>query len=144
MKQSMVDGQGAGRRYRVDEVSDADQACSTANRLERRGSRRHQALRAIYRNQPRIDELVASGELTGAPIPLGAHVNLRRLVSLLQTLRETARLSLADVGERSGMDKAMLSRLETGHVANPGIETIARYLDAVGKMLEWRVVNQEN
>jgi hypothetical protein len=39
------------------------------------------------------------------------------------------------------MDKAMLSRLETGHVPNPGIETIARYLDALGKELEWRVMD---
>lgn len=33
----------------------------------------------------------------------------------------------------------MLSRLENGHVANPGIETILRYIDALGKVLEWRV-----
>lgn len=39
------------------------------------------------------------------------------------------------------MDKAMLSRLETGHVANPGIETISRYLEALDKVLEWRVTD---
>jgi transcriptional regulator with XRE-family HTH domain len=35
----------------------------------------------------------------------------------------------------------MLSRLENGHVANPGIETICRYLDALNKSLEWRITD---
>jgi transcriptional regulator with XRE-family HTH domain len=39
------------------------------------------------------------------------------------------------------MDKAMLSRLENGRVANPGIETISRYLDALDKVIEWRVAD---
>jgi hypothetical protein len=38
------------------------------------------------------------------------------------------------------MDKAMLSRLENGHVPNPGIETISRYVSALDKDIEWRVV----
>ena len=39
------------------------------------------------------------------------------------------------------MDKAMLSRLENGRVANPGIETISRYLDALDKVIAWRVAD---
>jgi transcriptional regulator with XRE-family HTH domain len=54
---------------------------------------------------------------------------------------EQVQLSLADVVETSGMDKAMLSRLENGHVANPGIGTISRYLTALNKTLEWRVTD---
>jgi transcriptional regulator with XRE-family HTH domain len=61
-------------------------------------------------------------------------------VGKLRQLREEAELSLADVAQRSGMGKAMLSRLENGHVPNPGIETISRYVDALNKVLEWRVV----
>jgi DNA-binding XRE family transcriptional regulator len=102
---------------------------------------RHKAIREAFKDKPTIDELVARGELSGNPIPLGAYLNLRLLVSKLRQLREEAQLSLSDVAERSGMDKAMLSRLETGHVPNPGIETIARYLDALGKELEWRVAD---
>ena len=100
---------------------------------------RHEAIRKTYQSKPSIGELVTRGELSGHPIALGAYVNLRLLVDNLRKLREQARLSLADVAERSGMDKAMLSRLETGHVPNPGIATIVRYLDALGKVLEWRV-----
>jgi hypothetical protein len=100
---------------------------------------RHRAIRETFQGKRNIDELVARGELSGKPIALGAYVSLRQLVSQLRKLREQAQLSLADVAERSGMDKAMLSRLENGHVANPGIVTVSRYLDAVGKVLEWRV-----
>jgi DNA-binding Xre family transcriptional regulator len=100
---------------------------------------RHRAIRKTYQDKPSLEQLVARGELGGNPIALGSYLNLRLLVGNLRKLREQAQLSLADVAERSGMDKAMLSRLENGHVSNPGVETIARYLDALGKVLEWRV-----
>jgi DNA-binding Xre family transcriptional regulator len=102
---------------------------------------RHQAIRETYKDKPSIEELVQRGELSGTPVTLASYVNLRSLVIQLRKLREQANLSLADVSDRSGMDKAMLSRLENGHVANPGIETIARYLDALNKVLEWRVID---
>lgn len=101
---------------------------------------RHRAIRERFKDKPTIDELVAQGELSGHPVALGTYLNLRLIVSNLRRVREETKLSLADISERSGMDKAMLSRLENGHVANPGIETISRYLDAMGKSLEWRIV----
>jgi DNA-binding Xre family transcriptional regulator len=102
--------------------------------------RRHKAIREKFRDKPTIEELVARGELSGQPIPLSTYLNLRLIIRNLRTIREQANLSLADISQRSGMDKAMLSRLENGHVANPGIETISRYLDAMDKALEWRIV----
>lgn len=102
---------------------------------------RHQAIRETVKDKPTIDELVARGELSGKPMALGTYLSLRLLVSNLRKLREQARLSLSEVSQRSGMDKAMLSRLENGHVPNPGVETIARYLEALDKVLEWRVTD---
>ena len=102
--------------------------------------RRHEAIREKFSDKPTIDELVAQGELSGQPVTLSTYLNLRVIVRNLRVLREQSRLSLADLSERTGMDKAMLSRLENGRVANPGIETIARYLDALDKSLEWRIV----
>ena len=102
--------------------------------------RRHQAIRETFRDKPTIEELVARGELSGQSVTLGAYLNLRLIVRNLRQIREQADLSLSDVSEKSGMDKAMLSRLENGHVANPGIETISRYLDALDKAFEWRIV----
>ncbi len=101
---------------------------------------RHKMIRETFKDRPSIDELLARGELSGQPMPLGAYLNLRLLVRSLRQMREQAQLSLADLSQRSGMDKAMLSRLENGHVPNPGIETISRYVNALDKDIEWRVV----
>ena len=99
---------------------------------------RHRAIRETFKDEPTLPALIARGELSGNPVSRDAHLNLRLLV---RNLRKQAQLSLADVAERSGMDKAMLSRLENGHVANPGIGTISRYLDALNKVFEWRVTD---
>jgi len=101
---------------------------------------RHRAIRATFKGRPTIEELISKGELSGRPIALGTYIKLRLIVSSLKPIREECNLSLADVSERTGMDKAMLSRLENGHVENPGIETISRYLDAMNKAIEWRIV----
>jgi hypothetical protein len=102
--------------------------------------KRHKAIRATFKHRPSIDRLIAEGELSGRPMSLGAYLNLNLLLRKLRPMREQARLSLADLSLRSGMDKAMLSRLENGRVPNPGIETISRYVNALGKDIEWRVV----
>lgn len=102
---------------------------------------RHQAIRETFQAKPSLEELIARGELSGKPVTLGAYLNLRLLVGSLRKLREEVQLSLSDVARRSGMDKAMLSRLENGRVANPGMETISRYLDALDKVIEWRVAD---
>src|SRR5262249_12024721 len=41
------------------------------------------------------------------------------------------------VAEKSGIDKAALSRLETGRQINPTVATLARYAKAVGKRFRW-------
>ena len=46
------------------------------------------------------------------------------------------------MAERSGIDKAALSRLENGHADNPTLETVIRYVTAIGKDLEWRLVDR--
>lgn len=102
---------------------------------------RHQAIRETFKDRPALEELIARGELTGTPVTLGAYLNLRLLVDSLRKLREQIPLSLADVARKSGMDKSMLSRLENGHVVNPGIQTISRYLEALDKVIEWRVAD---
>ena len=101
---------------------------------------RHQSIREKFKDRPSIETLVAQGELSGEPIMLGTYLNLRLLVRGLRQMREHAQVSLTELSRRSAMDKAMLSRLENGHVANPGIETVSRYLNALGQEIEWRIV----
>jgi DNA-binding Xre family transcriptional regulator len=60
---------------------------------------------------------------------------LQELLRQLKAAREAKGLSLADLTERTGMDRSALSKLETGQRANPTMETLARYAEAVGKRL---------
>lgn len=90
----------------------------------------------FQRERPSLRFLVESGD-SPAPIPLGLYLELRLALAELKRVREAAGLSLADVAERSGIDKAALSRLENGVHDNPTIETLMRYAAAVGKKLSW-------
>lgn len=81
-----------------------------------------------------MDELLQTGEYSG-PGPLGVVYSLMQARHALKKAREAAGLSLAEVAERSGIDKAALSRLENGIHANPTVETLVRYSAAVGKQM---------
>jgi DNA-binding XRE family transcriptional regulator len=57
------------------------------------------------------------------------------LLQQLKAAREAQGLSLADVTERTGMDRSAISKLESGQRTNPTVETLVRYAEAVGKRL---------
>jgi DNA-binding XRE family transcriptional regulator len=73
--------------------------------------------------------------------PAAAIAGLRLLIGKLKKAREEIGLSLGQLAKRTGMDKATLSRLENEHVANPGLDTVLRYLHALGKDVQWRLVD---
>jgi hypothetical protein len=83
------------------------------------------------RERPGPEDLIASGEYVG-PIRQGNIMALLSALAVLKRHRDEQGLSLADVSERSGMDRAMLSRLENGKILNPTMETLWRYADAIG------------
>jgi len=58
---------------------------------------------------------------------------LDELLTQLKAAREAKGLSLADMSDLTGMDRSALSKLETGQRANPTVETLVRYAEAVGK-----------
>jgi DNA-binding Xre family transcriptional regulator len=58
---------------------------------------------------------------------------LHELVRQLKAARLAKGLSLADLTELTGMDRSAVSKLETGQRANPTVETLVRYAEAVGK-----------
>ncbi len=62
-----------------------------------------------------------------------ASTSLETALQLLKQERMKQGLSLADVTERSGIDKPNLSRLENEAEANPTVATLSRYADALGK-----------
>lgn len=61
------------------------------------------------------------------------HRLLVQTVSELKVERERLGLTLEEVGRRSGIGKANLSRLENAKDPNPTIATLMRYAEALGK-----------
>jgi len=90
----------------------------------------------FQREKPSLRKLVESGDAP-PPMPLGTYLEVQVLLHQLKKEREAAGLSLADVSERTGMDRAAISRLENGHQLNPTIDTLARYAAALGKRILW-------
>jgi DNA-binding XRE family transcriptional regulator len=60
---------------------------------------------------------------------------MQELLKQLKAAREARGLSLSDLTEITGMDRSALSKLENGQRANPTVETLVRYAEAVGKRL---------
>ena len=60
---------------------------------------------------------------------------LQELLVQLKSAREAKGLSLSQMMDLTGMDSSALSKLETGQRANPTVETLVRYAEAVGKRL---------
>ncbi len=62
-------------------------------------------------------------------------IPLRKVLLAMRAERERLGLSLADIYERTGIDRAALSRLENNEEANPTLTTLERYAEAVGKQM---------
>jgi predicted transcriptional regulator len=61
-----------------------------------------------------------------------AHQAVLAIVAQLKAERDAQGLSLADVRERTGIDRSALSRLENGGRESPSAETLVRYANALG------------
>jgi|RhiMetdeSRZDD1v2_1073273.scaffolds.fasta_scaffold31578_2 hypothetical protein len=84
-------------------------------------------------------ELIARGRRAKA-----RHTMLREAIAALKTTREALGLSLADIKAATGIEKSNLSRLENDPMANPTIDTLCRYADAVGKEIVITLVDISN
>ncbi|HXV59569.1 MAG TPA: helix-turn-helix transcriptional regulator [Vicinamibacteria bacterium] len=60
---------------------------------------------------------------------------LRQAFRMLKKEPHAQGLSLADMQGRTGMSRSAISRLENDESANPTIETLIRYAEALGKEL---------
>ncbi|MGH7224560.1 MAG: helix-turn-helix domain-containing protein [Gemmataceae bacterium] len=103
---------------------------------------RHKAIRERFQTEkPSLEQLVESGEYN-EPLPMGEYLSIRQAVFALKKAREAAGLSLADVAERCAIDKAALSRIESGQNINPTVSTLCRYAHALGLRWTWRLVKE--
>ena len=98
---------------------------------------RHRAIREqIEQEKP---ELIARGRRAKA-----RRIMLKEAVATLKATRQALGLSLADIKASTGIEKSNLSRLENDPLANPTIDTLCRYTDAVGKEIVIRLVDISN
>jgi hypothetical protein len=71
--------------------------------------------------------------------PAEADPGLRATLETLRAAREAQNLSLTDVMERTRIDRATISKLETGKIPNPTYKTIRDYAAALGKRVVWSI-----
>jgi DNA-binding phage protein len=65
----------------------------------------------------------------------GRRTKLQEAVAILRAEREMHGLSLADISEKTGISKSAISKLENNQDANPTINTLSKYADAMGMVL---------
>jgi predicted transcriptional regulator len=92
----------------------------------------------LQQERPSLQDLVRSGECDpDAVMTMGMYFDVQTVLKALKWERERCGLSIGDVAERSGIDRAVVSRLENGKQDNPTVATLMRYAAAIGKRLLW-------
>jgi ribosome-binding protein aMBF1 (putative translation factor) len=104
---------------------------------------REQSLREkLQKERPSLEDLVRSGACDpDAVMTMGMYVDVQKALQALKRERERCGLSSGDVAERSGLDRAVVSRLENGKQDNPTVATLMRYAAAIGKRFLWSYEN---
>ena len=74
--------------------------------------------------------------------PRAIDPELTSALSAMRAERERQGLSLSDVSHRSGIDRATLSRLETGKASNPTVGTLCALARALNKRLSWSLSDE--
>ncbi|HEX5103283.1 MAG TPA: helix-turn-helix transcriptional regulator [Pirellulaceae bacterium] len=116
----------AKREFRANPKSPAERA-------------REKSLRErLQREKPSLDELTRSGECDPHSVmSMGMYFDVQRALQALKRDRQRRGLTIGDVAERSGLDRAVVSRLENGKQDNPTVATLMRYAEAIGRRMLW-------
>ncbi len=110
-----------------------------ANQKSAEERAREKALREqVQKEKPSLEDMVRTGECDpDAVMTMGMYFDVQKALQALKRERERYGLSIGDVAERSGLDRAVVSRLENGKQDNPTVATLMRYAAAVGKRFLW-------
>jgi len=110
-----------------------------ANRKTAAERAREKTLRErLQQEKPSLDDLVRSGACDPDTVmTMGMYFDVQQALQALKRDRKQSGLSIADVAARSGLDRAVVSRLENGKQDNPTVATLMRYAAAIGKRFLW-------
>ena len=78
------------------------------------------------------------------PSALGDHLDFALFLAMARKAREDRGLTLSEVADRMGVDHAAVSRLETGKQANPTVNTVMRYVEAIGLRVAWGLADRDD
>jgi transcriptional regulator with XRE-family HTH domain len=87
-----------------------------------------------------VSELAALAD----PSALGDHLDFAAFMASARDARSARGLSVADVAGRMGVDHAAVSRLESGKQANPTVNTVMRYVEAIGLRVAWGLAERDD
>lgn len=91
------------------------------------------AIREKYlKTRPSLATIAKDKEYT-EPMSQRQYLSLMKFAAAIKAARKAQSLSLANLAKRSGIDKAALSRFESGLIENPTVSTLARIASALGK-----------
>jgi ribosome-binding protein aMBF1 (putative translation factor) len=115
-----------------------------ANRKTAEERARERTLREeIQRKKPALEDLVREGDCDpDAVMTMGMYFDVQKALQALKRDRQRRGISINDVAERSGLDRAVVSRLENGKQDNPTVATLMRYAAAIGKRFLWTYESQ--
>jgi ribosome-binding protein aMBF1 (putative translation factor) len=88
----------------------------------------------LQSEKPTVEQLLAEGGHEDV-VALGDLLVVHQIAHRLKEARGRLELSLADLSLKTGIDPAVLARLENGEQPNPTMETLARVATALGKRL---------
>jgi ribosome-binding protein aMBF1 (putative translation factor) len=92
----------------------------------------------LQQEKPSLEDLVWTGTCDpDAVMTMGMYFDVQKALRALKEERQRSGLSIGDVAERSGLDRAVVSRLENGKQDNPTVATLMRYAAAIGKRFLW-------
>jgi predicted transcriptional regulator len=101
-------------------------------------AREHTLREKLQKERPSLEDLIRTGACDpDAVMTMGMYFDVQRALQALKRERERCGLSIGAVAERSGLDRAVVSRLENGKQDNPTVATLMRYAAAIGKRFLW-------
>jgi DNA-binding XRE family transcriptional regulator len=110
-----------------------------ANRKTAEERARERVLRGkLQKQRPSLEDLIRTGACDpDAVMTMRMYFDVQTALQALKRERERCGLTIGDVAKRSGLDRAVVSRLENGKQDNPTVATLMRYAAAVGKRFLW-------
>jgi transcriptional regulator with XRE-family HTH domain len=94
--------------------------------------------------RPAVTDAASELAAFSDPSSLGDHLDFAVFMASARKAREGRGLTVSEVAGRMGVDHAAVSRLESGRQANPTVNTVMRYVEAIGLRVAWGLADRDD